>query len=380
MSFKKFLLALGLAGAALGMVSCSESFDPVNPIIYLEAGAEKGNGTETKPYGDILDAIAKAKELGLAGAEHITLNFGAGDYSLTETLTLSSEDFGGASLEMICEDEEKAIVGAWLPVTGFTETEVNGVKAWVADMPQLNGETVYSHQFFSSDYERLQRPRYPEEGFLRNEFATDADRNKLTFEGRTFNSNNGGNDAFYFFDGDIPENLTRISDIQMCSWQYWTDNRLTVKNIDYENCLMEFEIESWSGHSESDGLGARYYLDNVFEALDSSGEVYNDRENGKLYYIPYSDEKIEDCKIFVSTIEDILVIDGMYGSEGKNSLTVKNLGFVGSDWKNVNRYSVQSAYEIGASIQLNNSSYISFEDCSFDHIGNYSLAIIERVN
>ena len=133
MNIKKTLLALGMAAATLGMASCAEKFDPVNPVIYLEAGAEKGSGTEAKPYGDILDAIAKAKELGVAGAEHITLKFGAGDYSLTETLTLSSEAFGGASLEMVCEDEGKAIIGAWLPVTEFTETEVNGVKAWVAD-------------------------------------------------------------------------------------------------------------------------------------------------------------------------------------------------------------------------------------------------------
>ena len=34
---------------------------------------------------------------------------------------------------LISEDEGKAIIGAWLPVTEFTETEVNGVKAWVAD-------------------------------------------------------------------------------------------------------------------------------------------------------------------------------------------------------------------------------------------------------
>ncbi len=382
MKLKNILLTLGLAAATLGMASCSESFDPVNPVIYLEAGAESGNGTETKPYGDILDAIAKAKELGISGAEHITLNFGAGDYSLTETLTLSSEDFGGASLEMICEDEEKAIVGAWLPVTGFTETEVNGVKAWVADMPQLNGETVYSHQFFNGNYERLQRPRYPEEGFLRNEYVTNANREKLNCGDFTFSPDERvTSDAFYFFEGDIPENLTRLNDIQMCMFHFWNDEKMTIKNIDYENNLMEFESSTWMTLVENhDDLGGRYYLDNVFEYLNAPGEVYNDRESGKLYYIPYDGDKIEDFKIFVSTIETMLIIDGMNGTSEKDSLSMKNMGFVGSDWKNVNRTTPQAASDVPASIQLSNSSYITFENCTFDHIGNYAVEIKTYVN
>lgn len=382
MKVKKLLLALGVAAATLGMASCAEKFDPVNPVIYLEAGAENGSGTETKPYGDVLDAIAKAKELGLAGAEHITLNFGAGDYSLTETLTLSSEDFGGASLEMICEDEEKAIIGAWLPVTDFTETEVNGVTAWVADMPQLNGETVYSHQFFSADYERLQRPRYPEEGYLRNEFVTNENREKLDCGNYSFNPSEGvSSDAFYFFDGDIPENLTRIEDIQMCMFHYWNDEKMTIKNIDYENNLMEFESTTWMTLVENhDGLGGRYYLDNVFEYLNAPGEVYNDRESGKLYYIPTSEDNIEDFKIFVSTIETMLIFDGMNGNSEKNSFVAKNIGFEGSDWKNVNRSAPQAVSDVSSSIQFLNSSYIVFENCSFDHIGDYAIEIKTFVN
>ncbi len=380
MKLRNILLASGFAAAMVGMTSCSQQFDPVNPVIYLEAGAEEGKGTEKDPYGDILDAIAKAKELGQAGAEHITLKFGSGDYSLTETLTLSSEAFGGASLEMICEDEEKAIVGAWLPVTGFTETEVNGVKAWVADMPQLNGETVYSHQFFSSNYERLERPRYPEEGFLVNEFITNEAREKLVCGYYSFTDGEGVvNDAFYFYEGDIPENLTRIEDIQMCMYHFWNDERLAIKSIDYKNNLMEFSGKSWM-HLVEIGVGGRYYLDNVFESLNSPGEVYNDRESGKLYYIPYETDDINDFKIFASTIDTIFIIDGMNGSPEKNSLTLKNMGFVGSDWKKVSKRAAQAASDIEASIKLSNSSYIDFIDCSFDHIGNYAVDITTYVN
>lgn len=55
MKVKTLLLATGLIAATLGMASCSEaeSFDPINPIIYLESGAENENGTEEAPAWDI---------------------------------------------------------------------------------------------------------------------------------------------------------------------------------------------------------------------------------------------------------------------------------------------------------------------------------------
>lgn len=382
MKLKKVLLALGLAVASLCFASCSESFDPANPVIYLEAGAENGSGTEKAPYGDVLDAIAKAKELGLAGAEHITLNYGSGEYALTETLHLNSDDFGGASLEMICEDEEKALICAWLPVTAFTETEVNGVKAWVADMPTLNGETVYSHQFFNDNYERLALPRYPEEGFLRNEYVTNENRDKIECKGNSIYGEDLVNDAFYFYEGDIPETLTRLEDSQVCFIHHWNDERLSVKNIDYETNLIELGAASWMHLVENhpgryNGL---YYLDNVFESLNDPGEVYNDRASGKLYYVPTSDDDINNFTIYVSTIDTMMVIDGMNGSPEKNAFVAKNIGFVGSDWKNVNKGSAQAAAEITAAIQVSNASYMVFEDCAFDHIGNYAVELITGVN
>jgi len=384
----KIFLVLFLITFLVTLASCSDTdsdnysdtYDPVNPVIYLEAGADEGTGLKGAPYGDVLDAVEKAKELSLAGAEHITFNLRAGDYSLTETLALNGADFGNASLEFICEDDDMAVIGAWLPVTGFTETEVNGVKAWVADMPKLNGEPVYSYQFFSSDYERLERPRYPEEGYLVNEFAANENLDKLHCEEIEYKEGDAYDYAFYFYEGDIPENLTRIEDMQMCMFHYWNDERLNVKSIDYDNNLLSFSQRTLINFREWDGSGARYYLDNVFEYLNSPGEVYNDRATGKLYYIPEENENIDECKIYVSTIDTLLTIDGMNGSVEKNSIEMKNIGFVGSDWKPMARWASQAASDLPAAVTMFNSSYMKFEECSFDHIGNYAIEIQTKVN
>lgn len=372
----------------LTLVSCSnvdsdnysDAYDPVNPVIYLEAGAKSGTGLKDAPYGDVPQALEKAKELSLLGAEHITFNFRAGDYTLTECLNLNGADFGSTSLEFICEDEDMAVIGAWLPVTGFTETEVNGVRAWVADMPKLNGESVYSYQFFSSDYERLERPRYPEEGYLVNEFATNENFDKLHCDEIEYKEGESFDYAFYFYEGDIPENLTRVEDMQMCMFHYWNDERLNVKSIDYNNNLLSFSQRTLMNFREWDGDGARYYLDNVFEYLNSPGEVYNDRETGKLYYIPAENEKIDECKIYASTTDILLIIDGMNGSAEKNSVEMKNIGFVGSDWKPMVRWASQAASDLPAAVTIFNSSYMKFEECSFDHIGNYAIEIQTKVN
>ena len=77
---KKFLLILGVVVLILCTAVCSKmpdstnsNFDSVNPVIWLKSGAVEGNGTEQSPYGDVIDAVKKAKELGSAGAKHITL-------------------------------------------------------------------------------------------------------------------------------------------------------------------------------------------------------------------------------------------------------------------------------------------------------------------
>ncbi|MBO5649768.1 MAG: hypothetical protein J6S76_07635, partial [Clostridia bacterium] len=184
MRIKRRLIALGLVLGMLAMGACDgpEStdtenttgaetmepavFDESNPVIYLSADAVAGNGMKKTPFGDVKEALDCAKALAADGAKHITLNFDGGNYSVTEELQITGADFGSTTLEFICEDEEMAVIGAWLPVTGFTETQVNGVTAWVAPMPKINGETIYSHQFFTQEKERLTLPCYPEDGSM----------------------------------------------------------------------------------------------------------------------------------------------------------------------------------------------------------------------
>ncbi|MBP0989739.1 MAG: right-handed parallel beta-helix repeat-containing protein [Oscillospiraceae bacterium] len=382
------------AGLMLAMISCSGSrnseksgtsseeaeFDPVNPVIYLESGAENGNGTEKSPYGEVSKAVAKAKELGRAGAKHITLKFGSGNYFLTRKIELIGWEFGWASLEMVCEDEEKAIIGAWVPVTNFTETEVNGVKAWVADMPQINGKTVYAHQFFNSDYERLERPRYPEEGFLYvSELVTSDGRIVPTSECTDRKSKDFDRNSFVFGEGDIIEGISRVSDVQLFLVHYWNTQRRTLEAIDYDNNILKICGAGGDNFIDS-GLPARYYLDNVFEALDSPGEIYDDSETGKLYYIPRENDNITDFTVFASTIEQIMLIEGMNGSESQQSLVMKNIGFVGSDWKRINKEANQAETMLSAAVQVSDSSYISIENCAFDHIGNYAVELKTHVN
>ena len=387
MKFKKFSLVLMAAVLMFQMVACSWGPDSsgtdsnsANVVIYLKSGAENGDGTEKAPYGDILDAVAKAKELGTAGAEHITLKFGSGDYFLTETINLSGSDLGGASLEMVCEDEEKAIIGAWLPVTNFTETEVNGVKAWVADMPQLNGETVYSHQFFSSNYERLERPRYPEEGFLYVSELIKRDGEIVPVSACTDRQSNDFNqNAFVFEEGDILEGISRVTDVQLYLFHYWNTQRRNLKEIDYDKNILHIEGYGRDNFIDKE-TSPRYYLDNVFEALNAPGEVYNDSESGKLYYIPREEDRITDFTIYASTIDKVLVVDGLKGDESKNALVMKNIGFAGSDWKVTSKEAIQAEMVLPAAIQFTNTSYVVMENCTFDHMGYYAIELKRYTN
>ncbi len=338
---------------------------------YVDADAAPGgDGTAAKPFAGIEEALDAAAALASEGAYNFVFRMSAGNYSLNDPLVLDGQTFDlySSTFEFICEDEERAIISAWVRVDGFDTTEkVNGVDAWVAKLPEVNGETLYPHQMFALDGTRLNRPRIPEEGYFYVEGVPGVNlKSAQRGDGMTF---------FTYKKGDIEGELTRLSDVQMCMPHWWNDEKLTVKSIDYAERLITFTTTSSHAFKENDGSAARYFLDNVFEALDQPGEIYADRESGKIYYIPREGEKQDGFAVYASNLEQILVLDGVH------NVSFENIAFSGSDWKTVERKTGQAANDIQmAAVTINNATHIRFEDCEFTHIGTKGIRILQSVN
>ena len=343
----------------------------MNSYIYL-------NEKKIQIEDMVPELIKNAEE----NVKKVHVRFDEGQYIIGKTIMLNDvrlKNFD--SIKFVCEDKNPAEICGWVKIENFKETTVNGVNAWVADIPTVNGEMLYSHQFFSSDGKRLERPRFPEKGYLHPVGLPGYENSEDPFEERSIWGKDNDilhnrTDSFYFNKDEYPE-FTRLNDIQMCMFHYWINEKMTVDTIDYEKQLITFKNPSLYllGSEVSENgkkLGGRYFLDNVYEMLKNPGQVYEDRQTGKLLYIPNENENIDAFVIYASNIEQLIVIDGL------DNISFENIAFVGSDWKNVERSKEISAQQAAADITnnavtVNKSSHLTFKNCKFTHIGNYAF-------
>ncbi len=341
--------------------------------LYADPGARTGgDGSASAPFatGDEVMAgiLAKASE----APYDITVQMKGGDYRISRTMTLDAAGVGvlGSTVEFVCADENEARFCAWVPVTGFAETTVNGVTAWAADLPKVRGEVLYPNQCFSVSGQRLERPRYPE-----GEEELMAQLVDRTISSVQWNESMN---MFGYRDETI-ETFSRPEDIQIHMFHYWNDERLEIGSIDTAGNRITTKTNSSMAFIEYT-KGAPYYFDNVYEMLKKPGQFYVDKKENKLLYIPQAGEKIDECTLYASDIDVILTIDGFHGTAETPALSFRNIGFVGSDWKSTTRASSQAASDIHGAVRVNNSSHIIFDSCTFTGIGNYALEIQNGVS
>ena len=55
---------------------------------------------------------------------------------------------------------------------------------------------------------------------------------------------------------------------------------------------------------------AKYYFENVFEALSEPGEWYLDRSRGRLFYLPLPGESPGGVEIYAPACEQLLLLRG----------------------------------------------------------------------
>ncbi|MBQ8402649.1 MAG: right-handed parallel beta-helix repeat-containing protein, partial [Clostridia bacterium] len=284
----------------------------------------------------------------------------------------------GSTVHFVCTDEEEARFCAWVPVTGFAETTVNGVTAWAASLPRVRGEVLYPNQCFSLTGERLERPRYPE----RPTSSDSEDRGELMAQlvDRTIASVQWNESMQIFgYRDETVETFTRPEDIQIHMFHYWKDERLEIGEIDTAKKNITTRTGSSIAFIEYT-KGAPYYFDNVYEMLKNPGQFYVDKKENRLLYIPKEGEKIDGFTLYASDLDVILTIDGFHGTEETPAVSFTNIGFIGSDWKSTTRATSQAASDIHGAVRVNNSSYITFDNCTFSHIGDYALEIQNGVS
>jgi len=204
----------------------------------------------------------------------------------------------------------------------------------------------------------LNRPKLPKDGYYRASGCEDFDL--MTENQRSIEY------TMYYKEGELP--VLRYPEVaQVRAFHWWTDETCYLESVDSDKRLIRFKNPpAFTMRCENSKTeGARWYMDNVFEALSDPGEYFITPDCKKIYYIPKDGEKAETLHIDLSTSEKIMTL------ENCDNIVFTDIAFKGSDrdklW--LARKFSQAAVDVPAAVELFGCTNIEIRNCSFTDIG-----------
>lgn len=350
-------------------------------LVVSPEGDDSNPGTEEMPLRTFSGAKEKLKERkdSVSSDKEVTVWFKEGRYLIDEKVNFDSDDFSNVVYRSV-PGEDVIFTGA-VELSDWTEGEINGIKALVAD---VDTEKVYFRSLFKGE-ERLPVSVWPEEGSFTAKNADIKDALNPNDESGFFKLHT----AFYANEKEIM-NFANLEDVNVRIMHKWCDDILPLHSVDVETGRVEVRKPAAMTIEVNDN----YVYENVREAVNNAGEWYLDRSEGKLYYIPCEGETAENLVLSAPVNDSFIEIDGM------SDITFSGIRFVNTDWDFVSgtlnlwpmdktnpNYEYiefapthpQASYEIPAAITIVNAENINIINCTFRSISDTAVMFKENV-
>jgi len=409
-------------------VSTKEYRRPPEVVLHVAPEAKTGgNGSKAKPFNNIATAITATKKYRKQGnlTCPVRILLQDGTYYLNKPLTLKPSDSGTLIYESLSKSTIgshnltiAAASGASPRISGgkrienFQETMRGDLRVWVASIPQVKSGKWNFTQLWVND-ERRYRPRLPKVGLARIESAPTVTKDTPWHEGQ---------DRIITRPGDFDQ-WKNLTDIELVIMTLWIESRVGVKSFDGKKRMLTFDRPTFYRLSpdvvDDPTTLPEYYIDNVGEAMDSPGEWYLDRADGKLYYCPMYGETLENTEIIAPRLEEILCLQGQpenspdvtivtppqhwkkakpavqasayftptleapqpFGMQKKavENITFDGIRFCHTEWRYPNKLSGsgQASWGVPGSIKLRYANHCVFRNCEFSHLGGYAMEMTD---
>lgn len=362
--------------------------DAISPTLYVStAGSDRWSGLLAEPNAERTDGplatIAQARDVvrdwKLAGKLRgpITISIRGGRYSLSEPLVFGPEDSG--PITYTAYPDEWPVIDGGRRIEGWRVEEHDGKTIWVADVPEVAAGKSYFRQLWVNG-ERRQRARLPKAGFYWMESVPG-----FTLAAELFD----GTDTFVCRPGDI-QPWRNLSDVEVVAIHFWIEERMPIASFDEQTRTVHSSRRSM--FALKDDVAARYakyYVENVGEALGEPGEWYLDRATGQVRYLPMPGENLATVEVFAAQTEQLLKLIGR-PEEGAyvEFLRFEGLTFEHAEWRQPEgggeRFGMpsiafasapQAAFNIPGVIYLEGARYCVLEDCTVQHVGGYAVEL-----
>jgi len=186
--------------------------------------------------------------------------------------------------------------------------------------------------------------------------------------------------------------------VQMFPLDYWGSLQWQVKDIDWDAHVvklgwggfqvnaLEFGIAAtglgksqlYAEDSKEDTFRSRFYIENVFEELDSPGEWFLDSSKGILYYMPAPGVDLHRAKVEVPALESVIEFRGSQQDPVKN-VHVSGFRIAHTVSTFLKRYEAPSlgdwTIHRGGAVFFEGAEECSVEMCYFDAVGGNGVFI-----
>lgn len=293
--------------------------------IQLTPGAQDVNGS----LPEVLKQAAELAER--EGVRRVRIRLSDGRYPIASPLNLAIP--GLEALSIVAEPGATPVLSGGMPLDGFQECTRNGARCWVREMPEIGEGAPYFHQLFVNG-KRRPRARWPK---VAHETANPDFPRILGAPGQgvedyLYPLPDVRSNAFY-----LPPPFSKpwknLTDVEVVLLHFWTEERFPLLSLNEGNGLAVSSRRSVFYLNEGGGSKrwARFYLENVAEALSEPGEWYLDRADARLYYLPEEDETLANTEIYSPQLLHLMTIRGSASAPCRN-VRIEGLTFRHTEW------------------------------------------------
>lgn len=343
---------------------------PMRTLYVAPDGNDQAAGTQVRPFASLPRALAEARVRRQRDGtldRPVTICLRGGTHLLRAPVVFTPADSGTANAPVIIRScpGEQAVLSGGERLTG-TWTQTPGKPFWQLALPRARngGWVFYSLYVNGQSRERARIPNWGEKVFRA--------------EGRE----PGGDprQAFCYFKDDIDPSWTNPTDIDVVLLCSWTPTIHRIKEIDPARHAIRFfsahtrTVDAWEPHF-------RYYLSNVFEALDQPGEWYLNRHTGTLYYYPMPGENLARAEVVAPVMRSRMIT---FSGDLESGHFIEHLQFrdvafrhLDGDMDTYNGVYRQGHMYLTAAVSAKGLRHAAFEHCEFSQLGEYALELAD---
>ncbi len=290
-------------------------------------GKDSNDGSKNAPFATIGGAAKVIATLRSKMQGDIVVHVASGVYTITEPIVFTASNSGANGYRVIFrgDEDDKPVISGGVKVTGWTQVDgMDGV--WSAPLDVADTRTFYVNDNMAVR--------------ARSEFLY-AGTKTYKATGSTTKS-----DGMIFSSRGFPK-MSNLSDVELVFDSEWMHHRFPVSDIlyNYNNVkyqiaiVMEQPVWNWvhdvlKPNDNDPGDTQGFYVENAIELLDEPGEFYYNKEEKRIYYMPFDKEDLNSAECYVGVSEGLIRVEGTKTAP-VTGLTFENLQFKYGAWNEV---------------------------------------------